>query len=152
MNETFFPSAGGAEPALFCEHCQTPFSRRSGTGGKAQRFCSAKCRTDFHAQRSQRREPHVGDSEPIAIEQPSPDISTSEAPEGEYDFKWQDELIVVPAQPAIAVYFNPCGDVVIRQQGPYGYHDDQWIYVQIKNLGPLIDQLQRIARGEITMD
>ena len=111
-----------------------------------------KCRTDFHAQRSQRREPHVGNSEPIAIEQPSPDLSTSEAPEAEYDFKWQDELILIRAQPAIAVYFNPHGDVVIRQQGLYGYDNDHWIYVQIKNLGPLIDRLQHIARGEITMD
>jgi hypothetical protein len=151
MNETFFPSAEAAEPAVFCEHCQKPFIRRSGTGGKPQRFCSPACRADFHAANSQRRSPHVGDPEATAIEQPAPQILTSEAPK-EWDFNWPTELIVVPAQPAIAVYFNPRGEVVIRQEGQYGYDDDHWIYVQIQNLDPLIDQLQRIARGEIVID
>jgi hypothetical protein len=151
MNETFFPSAGGESPRCFASTAKRRSSAEVAQAAKRKDFVRRNVGRIFTPP-SQRREPHVGDSEPIDIEQPSPDISTSEAPEGEYDFKWQDKLVVVPAQPAIAVYFNPCGDVVIRQQGPYGYHDDQWIYVQIKNLGPLIDQLQRIARGEITMD
>jgi hypothetical protein len=156
MNETLsFASIETSAPAVFCDHCGKPFTPRNGSGGKAQKFCSPECRQSFHAQRSQRREPHVGDSEPIAIEQPPPEIPTSETPEdSERDFSWCDELIVVPAQPAIAVYLNPRGEVVIRQEGPglNGYDDDHFIYVQVKNLGPLIDRLRRIARGEIVMD
>jgi hypothetical protein len=48
----------------------------------------------------------------------------------------------------IAVYFNPHGAVVIRQEGNYP-DEDHWVYIRIENLDPLIDQLQRIARREI---
>src|ERR1700731_4984301 len=107
MNETLpFGSIEAAESAVFCEQCSKPFAPRAGSGGKPQRFCSAECRTAFHAQRYQRRSPHVGDPEASAIEQPPPGSPASEAHEDDYDFKWQDDVIVVPAQPAIAVYFN----------------------------------------------
>jgi hypothetical protein len=44
---------------------------------------------------------------------------------------------------------NPRGEVVIRQEGQYHPDEDHWIYIQIENLEPLIDQLQRIASREI---
>jgi hypothetical protein len=67
------------------------------------------------------------------------------------DFSWgaDKESIVIPSQPAIAVYFNPRGEVVIRQEGRFGLDEDRWIYIQIENLDPLIDILQRIAEREI---
>lgn len=68
-----------------------------------------------------------------------------------HDFNWgsDNDSIIIPHQPAIAVYFNPRGEVVIRQEGHYRPDEDHWIVVQIQNLDPLIDQLQRIASREI---
>jgi hypothetical protein len=67
------------------------------------------------------------------------------------DFCWgsDNDSIIIPHQPAIAVYFNPPGEVVIRQEGHYHPDEDHWIYIQIENLDPLIAKLQRIARREI---
>lgn len=43
------------------------------------------------------------------------------------DWKWhgenERESIVVPAVQAIAVYTNPAGDIVIRQEDPMGNED-----------------------------
>jgi hypothetical protein len=49
------------------------------------------------------------------------------------DFDWygNTESVVVRHQPAIAVYLNPHGEVVIRQEGQYD--DDHWIYVTRDN-------------------
>jgi hypothetical protein len=51
------------------------------------------------------------------------------------------------AQPAIAVYFNPHGEIVIRQEGIYGLEEDHWIYVNRQNLPWLIRRLQEIEAG-----
>lgn len=42
------------------------------------------------------------------------------------DFNWDDVDTIVPAQGAIAVYENPHGNVVVREQVPYP-EDDKWI-------------------------
>ena len=49
------------------------------------------------------------------------------------DFDWygDSESVVVRHQPAIAVYLNPHGEVVIRQEGQYD--EDHWIYVTRDN-------------------
>lgn len=39
------------------------------------------------------------------------------------EFAWEDEDIVLRSVSAIAVYSNPAGDVVIRQQDPMGDED-----------------------------
>lgn len=68
--------------------------------------------------------------------------------EGSEDFDWSDgEAVVVPAQPAIAVYFNPRGEIVIRQESQYHPDEDHFVYVGRKNLRPLIERLQQIDRG-----
>ncbi|MCK1539380.1 MULTISPECIES: hypothetical protein [unclassified Bradyrhizobium] len=41
-------------------------------------------------------------------------------------FDWDDVDTIVPAQGAIAVYENPHGNVVVREQVPYP-EDDKWI-------------------------
>jgi hypothetical protein len=64
------------------------------------------------------------------------------------DFDWADpESIIIPSQPAVAVYFNPRGEVVIRQESQYHPDEDHFVYVGRKNLRPLIERLQQIDRG-----
>jgi hypothetical protein len=47
------------------------------------------------------------------------------------DFNWNDASgdIVVPEQAAVAVYNNPCNDVVIRQAGRYGIDEDCFVVI-----------------------
>lgn len=63
------------------------------------------------------------------------------------DFSWVDARnagqVVVPEQAAIAVYENPHGDVVIRQESSIG-DDDHFIYVQHTYLPTLIAALEQI--------
>lgn len=42
------------------------------------------------------------------------------------NFDWEDVDIIVPAQGAIAVYENPHGSIVVREQVPYP-EEDKWI-------------------------
>jgi hypothetical protein len=60
------------------------------------------------------------------------------------DFDWAHYRgdIVVPSQPAIAVYTNPDDAIVIRQEGQYGPDEDHWVYVHRQNLHALIRRLQ----------
>jgi len=68
--------------------------------------------------------------------------------DGSEDFDWSDaEAVVVPAQPAIAVYFNPRGEIVIRQEAQFHPDEDHFVYVGRKNLRPLIERLQQIDCG-----
>ena len=64
----------------------------------------------------------------------------------DFDFSWSKDLsdIVVPSQPAIAVYKNPKGEIIIRQEAIFGNDEDHWIYVQYQNLDPLIEKLKEI--------
>ena len=55
-----------------------------------------------------------------------------------------DDVIVVPSQPAIAVYFNPRGDIVIRQESQYG-DEDHWVYIVPANLMLVIDRLSQAS-------
>lgn len=63
------------------------------------------------------------------------------------DFNWNEAReagqVVVPEQQAIAVYENPHGDVVLRQEAPMG-DDDHFIYVQHTYLPTLIAALEQI--------
>ena len=43
-------------------------------------------------------------------------------------FDWQSDDVVIPTQPAIAVFENSNGAVCIRQEGQYGPEDDTWVY------------------------
>jgi hypothetical protein len=64
------------------------------------------------------------------------------------DFKWTSvEDIVVHSQPAIAVYHNPRGEIVIRQERLYGYEEDHWVYIRPENLRFLIRRLEDIENG-----
>lgn len=53
------------------------------------------------------------------------------------DFDWTDkESITIGEQLAVAVYENPRGDIVIRQQDWYGDEDD-WVIVAKQNVPAL---------------
>ncbi len=53
------------------------------------------------------------------------------------DFDWTDkESITIGEQLAIAVFENPSGDIVIRQQDWYGDEDD-WVIVAKRNVPAL---------------
>ena len=59
-----------------------------------------------------------------------------------HEFNWSDkDRVVVEKVDAIAVYQNPDGDVVIRQQAPMG-DDDSVIVVPKSRLDDLILALQ----------
>jgi hypothetical protein len=63
------------------------------------------------------------------------------------DFDWTDaNNVVVHSQPATAVYLNPYGQVVVRQEGHYGPDEDQWIYVSTENV-PIVTQAMLEAAG-----
>lgn len=63
------------------------------------------------------------------------------------EFSWVEArnsgLVIVPEQAAIAVYENPNGDVVIRQESSIG-EDDHFVYVQHTYLPILIASLEQI--------
>lgn len=66
------------------------------------------------------------------------------------DFKWDEleaEATVVEEARAIAVYLNPKGDVVIRQQAAYGIDDeDPFVFIPMQRVPVLIARLQVLLR------
>ncbi len=47
-------------------------------------------------------------------------------------FDWAGDTVVLPEQPATAVYTNPHGAVVVRQEGG-PYDEDCWIIIRPEN-------------------
>lgn len=63
------------------------------------------------------------------------------------EFSWRDlDVICVRSQPAVAVYKNPRGEIVIRQESQFG-DDDHWICLQPENVELLAMTLNDIAHG-----
>jgi hypothetical protein len=69
----------------------------------------------------------------------------------EVEFTWFDDsfkqTIVVKPQDAIAVYLNPDGLIVIRQQDPMGDRDDV-IAIHKQHVAVLIQALQKLSTWE----
>jgi hypothetical protein len=147
-----------------CEHCRKSFGSRNGRGGSAQRFCSATCRKSHHnAQRQHLKRLNetlvkspasqtetlrdAEKSETLATTEPAPAPAAKIEDPDKFDWFRDREDIVVRQQMPIAVYHNPHGDVVIRQQGEF-YEEDKWIVIECHNLVPLISRLQAFERGE----
>jgi hypothetical protein len=63
------------------------------------------------------------------------------APINDDRFDWSDECVIIPDQAAIAVYVNPFGAVVIREQRPWDRDEDTFIVVQPANLRRLVGAL-----------
>lgn len=106
-----------------CEHCQQPFTPRSGSGGKPQRFCSPTCRQSFHAAEglgSQRRAPHVGEGEKIGPADPEKSMAVLTAAAGaDTESVW-----TIPAQHEIEI-ISSVGNEPIKliQLDPLGNED-----------------------------
>ena len=65
------------------------------------------------------------------------------------DFSWSDEaLIVVKRVDAIAVYKNPQGDIVIRQESRTG-DEDNIIIVPAQYAYTLVESMQRLLKGQL---
>ena len=64
------------------------------------------------------------------------------------DFRWEwepeNEEIVVPEQLALAIYRNPWGQVIIRQQG--FMEEDVYVRLNAESLPKVIAKLQRLLR------
>ncbi|MGD9800150.1 MAG: hypothetical protein AB7V02_06070 [Parvularculaceae bacterium] len=91
----------------------------------------------------------------VQIEEDTSSISNEPAPEASREFSWIDDTadIVVAGQAQIAVHENPCGEIVIRQQGEL-YDDDAVIRVRPDNalglaaaINRLADRLKIVERG-----
>ena len=65
------------------------------------------------------------------------------------DFSWSDEsLIVVKRVDAIAVYKNPQGDIVVRQESRAG-DEDNIIIVPAQYAYTLVESMQRLLKGQL---
>ena len=59
-------------------------------------------------------------------------------------FDWYGEDVAVPQQQAIAVYENPCGEIVIHQRDQYD-EEPELIYIAKDNVLKFIGELLRAA-------
>lgn len=140
MLDVTSPASLENEISKLCEGCGQPFAPRAHTGGKPQRYCSPDCRQSFHgkAQRSQ-HSPTCSALVPAGpiIDHPKPENEPAATPE---DFDWNDAGdLILRQQGAIACYFNPAGEFVIRQRGWPA--EDQFIFVSPDAAGDFIDRL-----------
>jgi len=149
------PLAGNLQERV-CDNCGNSFAPRTGNGGRPQKFCSPACRREFHngtASGHPSNAPDVGENvskdvgKVVGAQKLAAPISRPADDSDSAEFRWNDEDTVIPTQPAIAVYFNPHGEIVIRQEGQYGYDEDHWIYIRPQNLRFLIRRLEEIENG-----
>jgi|SRR5438128_834029 hypothetical protein len=69
--------------------------------------------------------------------------------ESNNDFSWSDEaLVVVKRVDAIAVYRNPEGDIVIRQERRGG-NEDNIVIVPGQYAYTLVESIQRLLKGQL---
>jgi hypothetical protein len=69
--------------------------------------------------------------------------------ESKDDFSWSDDaLVVVKRVDAIAVYRNPQGDIVIRQESRTG-NDDNIVVVPGQYAYTLVESIQRLVKGQL---
>ena len=136
-----------------CEQCGNEFKPRK-PGGEPQRFCSIDCRRLFQKakRRSQPRttaqQPRTTAQQPppphAVIPQPKPENATPATPEASEDFDWDDaEAVVLHEQPETAVYWNPNGDLVIRQRR--WPDDDVFVVITESSVDRFLDKLTDIC-------
>jgi hypothetical protein len=133
-----------------CEQCGQSFEPRSGSGGKAQRFCGTKCRAAFHSdgQLSQRSPTYSAPQTLSAVIPPAKKDEPAATPDDSKDFDWSnDDSIVLREQPETAIYFNPNGALVIRQRAvwPNDEDGDPYVYINPENIEHFLDKLTDIC-------
>ncbi|MFO1098232.1 MAG: hypothetical protein U1E81_08140 [Xanthobacteraceae bacterium] len=68
--------------------------------------------------------------------------SSADRGEDEADFSWSDDdVVVLRPQQAVAIYRNPRGDLVIRQERTWSEHDDPFIVICRNNEQEFLDRL-----------
>ncbi len=131
---------------LQCSHCGSSFSPRS-SGGKRQKFCSPQCRRYHHDAPAQRAERGtLPNLLPASVSRPNLKKHSSrakfdrsaDAPAGDA------EAVLSRKQLSLAVYLNPDGDVVIRDESGWQYTDDNTIVVTRTVLPLLIKRLEEL--------
>jgi hypothetical protein len=138
MNDVLFPAAIETAKPL-CQQCGETFEPRTGSGGKSRRFCSTKCRRQFHAAGPTPPTPDVGNESartPIADEETptseSANVNLLDDPANE----------VIADQERICVYLD--WDRVVIAETWDSFEEPARIYVAKHNLGRLVDRLQEI--------
>ena len=66
------------------------------------------------------------------------------------EFDWLDDDVIVRQQPAIAIYRNPVGDVVLRQRGDDFYGDDSWVWFRIEHAPAVAAAILELANLDAT--
>jgi hypothetical protein len=65
-------------------------------------------------------------------------------------FDWNDEDdLVIPSQLAVAVYVNPKGEIVIRQQSDPSRDEDTYVVIAKSYVPIVIAALQRHLKDEV---
>jgi hypothetical protein len=69
-------------------------------------------------------------------------------PDREFDdFDWRDDpSIVLKCQPATAIYYNPNGCIVIRQERSWAEESDPFVYITPENAVQFMEALAKRAR------
>jgi hypothetical protein len=71
-------------------------------------------------------------------------------------FDWlETENVTVRTQMAIAVYLNPHGELVIRQEGQFHPDEDVWVVIAPDNVPAVIEAMQQamgMTAGSVTKD
>jgi hypothetical protein len=64
------------------------------------------------------------------------------------DFDWNgdDDAVVLREQPAVAVYQNPRGQIVIRQERAWDEDSDTVVLILPENVSAIVRALQSVAR------
>src|SRR4030088_1216666 len=94
-----------------------------------------------------------GQSKPIAQVGPaSKPIAQSGPPQfqPEQNFDWSPDNpdVVMPEQPATAVYLNRWGQAVIRQQRDWDDEEDTYVRINLHHVQALIDALQAVMQAQ----
>jgi hypothetical protein len=82
--------------------------------------------------------------DPTAAERQRRHRQRKREPEAEsVDFTWDhDGFVVLKDQPATAIYFNPAGDLVIRQKCAWDQNEDSIIVIAAQNITPFLNGMR----------
>jgi hypothetical protein len=70
------------------------------------------------------------------------------------EFNWNEaeDDVILAGQQAVAIYENPKGDTVIRQEGTYSHDEDSIIIINRNNLAAFVDALQQHLKNQRDAD
>src|SRR5258707_6716418 len=70
-------------------------------------------------------------------------VCTPKPQNSRFDWGPDNDDLLVPSQPALAVYVNPWGQIVIRQEGEI-FQDDSYVIIGSAHVPALIEKLQEL--------